>query len=907
MRGRIRRLNSLKPWSAITGIALVVALVLILAPFRVDVNTGGLLSISLSQVSANPDWLSDYEYRKEKPIDGSTDGAQTDYQMKLTVYKKAAPFADNGIAQPLYPNLVYPSAYYYNGITYVVWQGDLALSLYIDCYTHSTGTWHGAVKVGTNPLSGDTHGTPAVIVDNSGYIHVFYGCHSSPLKYAKSTNTEDISAWSAQSDIGSTCTYPNVIKDGDGNLYLFTRDTGAGSICDVYYRKSTDWETSYKIIEAEVAPDAIYYSNAEYDSANGLIYIAWVHLDSSASQWENVHLAYLKLGDGHMYSMAGTDLGTTISFAEAGTHCKVVDSGAYNVGPGISLHLDSNGYPCIIYNISTDEGWEWQSIKWNGSSWDSTQKITDTNNTFTTASADFIINGDSDFDAYLAAFDDLEKWHWNGSSWAKTSTILAGTDVYYDGLSYPKVTVNGVAGLQCIFSEIDLGVYTHADLRVYATNSNDEFLGARDTVQLDENCQDDFDDVRFTTSDGSTELDFWQPDSAPEYVSGKHSTCYIEFDSIPASPDSATFYIYYDNSGASSGSNGANTFPSLFDDFDGDAEPPSGWSETQIGTLTWSDLTQDGKYKVYNFQDSAAEWHGNEIYKAVTPPTTFALVAKQVVACSADDGIPQHESHLKGYKSSALKFAVGFEDGWTDYKGAIYSAITGTTSSEDMGTRGGATYIFEIRRDGTNIKTYWNGILRQTKAEVETLDEVRFRLVGGRSISSSDPQTELGYVFLRKYVDPEPTWGDWGDEEGFNPEISNTPSSWAIGVVGTSDVVYFSATGAQDDDYALITNTGNCVVDIQIQGQDIEGGSYDWVLASTADSEQYSLYANSEATPTVYDIEVKSSSYNNLCADLVEDDTYSWSIKFTAPTAFNANEDGEQKATTVTLVASASS
>jgi hypothetical protein len=139
-----------------------------------------------------------------------------------------------------------------------------------------------------------------------------------------------------------------------------------------------------------------------------------------------------------------------------------------------------------------------------------------------------------------------------------------------------------------------------------------------------------------------------------------------------------------------------------------------------------------------------------------------------------------------------------------------------------------------------------------------------------------------------------------------SPEITNTPSSWPIGVVATSAVVYFSATGAQDDDYALTTNTGNCAVDIQIQGQNIEGGSYDWVLSSSAGSEQYSLYANSEATPTVYDIEVKSSSYNNLCTDLAEDDTYNWSMKFTAPSSFNANDDGNQKTCTVTLVASES-
>ena len=137
------------------------------------------------------------------------------------------------------------------------------------------------------------------------------------------------------------------------------------------------------------------------------------------------------------------------------------------------------------------------------------------------------------------------------------------------------------------------------------------------------------------------------------------------------------------------------------------------------------------------------------------------------------------------------------------------------------------------------------------------------------------------------------------------PTITNSQNTWAMGIAQPSDIKYFSADNNQDDDYSLITNTGSVAVDIQIQGQNIEGGSYDWVLASSAGSEQYSLYANSEATPTVYNIEVKSSSYSNLCTDLAISDTYSWSMKFTAPTAFNANDDGQQKGCNVTLVASA--
>jgi len=136
--------------------------------------------------------------------------------------------------------------------------------------------------------------------------------------------------------------------------------------------------------------------------------------------------------------------------------------------------------------------------------------------------------------------------------------------------------------------------------------------------------------------------------------------------------------------------------------------------------------------------------------------------------------------------------------------------------------------------------------------------------------------------------------------------ITNSEDTWAIGTVAADAVVYFSATGAQDDDYSQITNTGSVTVDVEIQGTNIEGGDYDWTLASAAGSEQYSLYANKQATPTVYDVEVKTSSYVDITAagGLAADGTNDWSMKFTAPTAFNANDDGNQKTATVTLVAS---
>lgn len=133
--------------------------------------------------------------------------------------------------------------------------------------------------------------------------------------------------------------------------------------------------------------------------------------------------------------------------------------------------------------------------------------------------------------------------------------------------------------------------------------------------------------------------------------------------------------------------------------------------------------------------------------------------------------------------------------------------------------------------------------------------------------------------------------------------INNTQDAWALDIVKVDDVIYFSADGNLDDDYSLLGNDGTLPVDVEIQGTDFEGGDYDWTLGASAGVETYSLFADADEAGT-YSIEVKSSAYNDLKSNLARDLTCKWSMKFTAPTGFNASDDGAEKAATLTLVAS---
>lgn len=132
--------------------------------------------------------------------------------------------------------------------------------------------------------------------------------------------------------------------------------------------------------------------------------------------------------------------------------------------------------------------------------------------------------------------------------------------------------------------------------------------------------------------------------------------------------------------------------------------------------------------------------------------------------------------------------------------------------------------------------------------------------------------------------------------------ITNSKSTWGIGTVTVDAVVYFSTDGSEDADWSQIVNTGSVAVDVQIQGTDLSG-TPTWTLASSTDTDQYSLYAYN-VTATDYTIEVKSGAYNDIVVDLAADGAYDWSMKFTAPSAFGGTEDGNEKSGTITLVAS---
>jgi len=347
-------------------------------------------------------------------------------------------FANNGLSEPFYW-LTRPTAVYYKSKTYVVWHGS-NFDPYITYYDHTTKEWDQVRWVADNPMVNNGHGAPAMTVDSNGYIHVFYGATIGggyPLKHAISNNPESINSFTVKSNIGKY-NYPKPINIGN-TLYLFamgpseTDNSGAQYLSYRIWNGSS-WGAYTSILSANTGINT-YVGFMEYK--NNKVHMTWCFYDRGADKMMNIYYAYLNMSDLNMYSANGTNLGPIISKSEADAYCMVRNSGSNNSNTA-SMHLDSNGYPWIIYPEGSGKNWKFYHTRWTGSSWTAPSFITTTDYMYNYE--DFKINSINDVTAYLntsgnpcyetepCAGGDIEQWHWNGSSWSKVSTILSESE-----------------------------------------------------------------------------------------------------------------------------------------------------------------------------------------------------------------------------------------------------------------------------------------------------------------------------------------------------------------------------------------------------------------------------------------------------------------------------------------------
>lgn len=279
----------------------------------------------------------------------------------------------------------------------------------------------------------------------------------------------------------------------------------------------------------------------------------------------------------------------------------------------------------------------------------------------------------------------------------------------------------------------------------------------RDQVTLDGKCRTDFGDVRFTEDDGVTELDYW----IESKTDGDNAIFWVEIPTILADPNTVTIYIYYGKADATTTSNMSDTFI--------DSNPMETLAEfdARFTKVAGDDRVLDEA----TFDRTVIKLPDTSAVTSTTYTTPIAF--------------PTDRKYVFKYYYTAILTGAKYPNGsfWV-------MGNSGANILYFAGARGGDTSPKRLRTDtsyifGTFIESVLNwwelivdGASRQVlNVKVEDGDEYSTDKSFGAAFdpdvlqlldvgSSGLGNGWFGAWFIREYVDPEPTHGDWGAEEG---------------------------------------------------------------------------------------------------------------------------------------------
>ncbi len=321
------------------------------------------------------------------------------------------------------------------GRTYIAYNG-LERDLYVTYYEHATGTLATPVEVDTYPIADDNqHGAPTIAVTSDGKIHVVWGAHNTAHRHCISDAAHDISAWTC-TDI-HTGTYPKITVVGD-DLYLFDR-AGSGhtgtfpshEFAGIRIYSSGSWNTYAALIDTTGVPAVTtsdcYIGHAQYSEVDGLIHLGWrVTAGASHNTGDNgnYHATY-DPSDGSLAAADGTDLGTSITWAEH-ADCEIEALASATIGsPDILVSTDGT----TLYAAYTKNDAHTVAT-WNGTAWSVASTGIDATGTY---SGWHVIEHDG---ALLGIFNDqptgqisniVVAFSPDGASWYEGGTLLEGS------------------------------------------------------------------------------------------------------------------------------------------------------------------------------------------------------------------------------------------------------------------------------------------------------------------------------------------------------------------------------------------------------------------------------------------------------------------------------------------------
>jgi hypothetical protein len=287
-------------------------------------------------------------------------------------------------------------------------------------------------------------------------------------------------------------------------------------------------------------------------------------------------------------------------------------------------------------------------------------------------------------------------------------------------------------------------------------------------VYVSDKCKADYSDIRFTTSDSITLLDYWIEESDANVA-----TVWVEFNSISSYPGSSLFYMYYGNADAADTSNENNVF-----DYVDRGSQAASWSI--YGTAGQS-ATDGDPAPSYYANSSSESYLKRDISLVPARIVTFNVKTDglgNIYFLTNSDGLGQ--MYRLDTRASPEHSGFNSTTSWTSWlaPGSGFQAVANQWYKLTI-----------VITSATSANLYYSQTTSSSPSGFGTL-------IGTYTISSNGGYiglvgdalgpaniTFLDNIIVRKYASPQPTWGTWGVEE--NPSYSMTNSTIASDVFDT--------------------------------------------------------------------------------------------------------------------------
>ncbi|NYZ79230.1 DUF2341 domain-containing protein, partial [Candidatus Micrarchaeota archaeon] len=276
------------------------------------------------------------------------------------------------------------------------------------------------------------------------------------------------------------------------------------------------------------------------------------------------------------------------------------------------------------------------------------------------------------------------------------------------------------------------------------------------TVYINNKARSDFGDIRFTDSNGAL-LNYWNE----VLNSGVNATFWVNINGNLTSTNQ-TIYIYYGNSGATTTSNGTNTFPIWFDDF---------------STNTISNYTVDGGTWAI---DTTNGWlnqssNGAGVYQIFPTSLNIANVSALTRVKEPSSGFDNGVT----LRSASSSVGVWFQKAASavDIQNPVNTVKNSTTAIADDGN----WHRYRVEMNDGEAWWYHDDNLILTYSGSFTVSSGSCSAFTWAAGVSSVPWA-FDYLAVRNFVYPEPAHSTWGAEEPQTGWVNDTWTAFASGM-----------------------------------------------------------------------------------------------------------------------------